>query len=76
MVIESIYASVLDYKSLIDSNWHYLYCPKDEWAKFCKINIFFMFSKRIHIKRNLKNQKKLKRMDIIMIYENILMKIK
>ncbi len=35
-----------------------------------------MFSKRIHIKRNLKNQKKLKRMDIIMIYENILMKIK
>ncbi|WP_434793973.1 hypothetical protein TPDSL_05230 [Terrisporobacter petrolearius] len=41
-VIESIYASVLDYKSLIDSNWHYLYCPKDEWAKFCKINIFLL----------------------------------
>lgn len=40
-IIESIYASVLDYKSLIDSNWHYLYCPKDEWAKFCKINIFY-----------------------------------
>ena len=41
-VIEAIYASVLDYKSLIDSNWHYLYCPKDEWAKFCKINIFLL----------------------------------
>ena len=41
-LIESIYASVLDYKSLIDSNWHYLYCPKDEWAKFCKINIFLL----------------------------------
>jgi len=41
-VIESIYASVLDYKSLIDSNWHYLYCPKNEWAKFCKINIFLL----------------------------------
>ena len=41
-VIETIYASVLDYKSLIDSNWHYLYCPKDEWAKFCKINIFLL----------------------------------
>lgn len=41
-VIESIYASVLDYKSLIDSNWHYLYCPFEEWAKFCKINIFLL----------------------------------
>lgn len=41
-VIESIYASVLDYKSLIDSHWHYLYCPKEEWAKFCKINIFLL----------------------------------
>lgn len=41
-VIETIYASVLDYKSLIDSNWHYLYCPRDEWAKFCKINIFLL----------------------------------
>lgn len=41
-IIESIYASVLDYKSLIDSNWHYLYCPKEEWAKFCKISIFLL----------------------------------
>lgn len=41
-IIESIYASVLDYKSLIDSNWHYLYCPSHEWAKFCKINIFLL----------------------------------
>lgn len=41
-IIESIYSSVLDYKSLIDSNWHYLYCPKEEWAKFCKISIFLM----------------------------------
>lgn len=41
-IIESIYASVLDYKSLIDSNWHYLYCPREEWAKFCKISIFLL----------------------------------
>lgn len=41
-IIESIYASVLDYKSLIDSNWHYLYCPSHEWAKFCKISIFLL----------------------------------
>ena len=42
IIIEEIYASVLDYKSLIDSNWHYLYNPKYEWAKFTKICIFLM----------------------------------
>lgn len=41
-IIEAIYAAVLDYKSLVDSNWYYLYCPKNEWAKFCKISIFLM----------------------------------
>lgn len=41
-ILEDIFSSVLDYKSLIDSNWHYLYCPKDEWAKFCKISIFLL----------------------------------
>lgn len=47
-IIETIYSSVLDYKSLIDSNWHYLYCPKEEWAKFCKISIF-LFTVREYI---------------------------
>lgn len=42
MVLESIYSSVLDYKSIIDSYWHYLYSPKKEWAKFCKICIFLL----------------------------------
>lgn len=42
MIIESIYAVVLDYKSLIDSNWHYLYSPSSDWAKFCKICIFLL----------------------------------
>ena len=41
-IIESLYAVVLDYKSLIDSNWHYLYSPRSDWAKFCKICIFLM----------------------------------
>ena len=41
-IIEDIYTSVLDYKSLIDSNWHYLYYPKSEWSKFCKICIFLL----------------------------------
>ena len=38
--LESIFSDVIDYKSLIDTNWHYLYCPKNEWSKFCKICIF------------------------------------
>lgn len=42
MIIESIYAVVLDYKSLIDANWHYLYSPSSDWAKFCKICIFLL----------------------------------
>lgn len=41
-ILESIYASVLDYKTLIDTNWHYLYSPKSDWAKFCKICIFLL----------------------------------
>lgn len=39
-IIEKIYSDVLDYKSLIDSNWHYLYLPRKEWGKFTKIVIF------------------------------------
>ena len=39
-LIERIYSCVLDYKSLIDSNWMYLYHPYTEWSKFCKISIF------------------------------------
>ena len=41
-IIESLYAVVLDYKSLIDSNLHYLYSPESDWAKFCKICIFLL----------------------------------
>lgn len=42
LLIEDIYAGVLDYKALIDSNWHYLYNPSSDWAKFCKITIFLL----------------------------------
>ncbi len=51
-IIENIYATVLDYKTLIDSYWHYLYCPKEEWAKFCKISIF-LYTVREYIKNQL-----------------------
>lgn len=42
MIIEDIYGAVMDYKSLIDANWHYLYSPHSDWAKFCKICIFLL----------------------------------
>ena len=42
LLMEDIYASVLDYKSLIDTNWHYLYSPSSDWAKFCKIAVFLL----------------------------------
>lgn len=41
-IIEAIYAVVLDYKTLIDANWHYLYSPSTDLAKFCKICIFLL----------------------------------
>lgn len=53
-VLESIFSSVLDYKSLIDSNWHYLYCPSAEWAKFCKISIFLL-TVRAYIEKQCEN---------------------
>ena len=46
LLIENIYASVLDYKAVIDSNWHYLYNPSSDWAKFCKISVFLLTVRR------------------------------
>lgn len=50
-IIESVYSSVLVYKSLIDSNWHYLYCPREEWNKRCKISIFLFTVKNYMIQQ-------------------------
>lgn len=49
-LLEAIFSEVIDYKSLIDSNWHYLYCPRSEWNKFCKICIF-LFTVRNYIEK-------------------------
>lgn len=48
-IIEQIYSDVLDYKTLIDSNWHFLYNPKTEWGKFSKI-IVFLYTVQEYIK--------------------------
>lgn len=39
-ILRKIYSEAISYKTLIDSNWQYLYTPKKDWAKFCKISIF------------------------------------
>lgn len=45
-VLEDLFSISLDYQSLIDSNWRYLYSPKTDWAKFCKISIFLNTTRR------------------------------
>ena len=52
-ISENMYSGVLNYKSLIDSNWHYLYSPKNEWAKFSKI-IVFLYTVQEYIKEQAK----------------------
>lgn len=54
LIVEQIYAEVLDYKTLIDSNWHYLYLPKTEWAKFTKISVF-LYTVQKYIKEQAMN---------------------
>lgn len=39
-ILEQIYSQTLDYQSLIDSHFRYLYNPKSQWAKFTKISVF------------------------------------
>jgi hypothetical protein len=39
-ILENIFTTVLDYQSLIDSHFRYLFSPKTEWAKFSKMVIF------------------------------------
>lgn len=45
-LLEDIYSSVLDYKAVIDTYWHYIYNPSSDWAKFCKMAIFLLTVRR------------------------------
>lgn len=45
-IIEEIISQVLDYQELIDSNWRYLYSPKYNWARFCKMSVFLYTAQR------------------------------
>ncbi|EID1350194.1 hypothetical protein LA809_003014, partial [Enterococcus faecalis] len=50
-ILEQIYSQTLDYQSLIDSHFRYLYNPKSQWAKFTKIAVFLYT-----VQRYIKNQ--------------------
>lgn len=39
-ILEDIYSLTLDYQSLIDSHYRYLYNPSSHWAKFTRIAVF------------------------------------
>lgn len=56
-ILEEIFIVALDYQSLIDSYYRYLFTPKTDWAKFCKIAIFLMTVRR-YITDNLEEAKK------------------
>lgn len=45
-ILEQIYCETLDYQSLIDSHFRYLYSPKSQWAKFTKIAVFLYTVRR------------------------------
>lgn len=53
-LIENIFTTVLDYQSLIDSHFRYLFSPKTEWAKFSKM-VVFLRATRAYIVTQLEN---------------------
>ncbi|EKO3892209.1 hypothetical protein P0F32_003395 [Vibrio metschnikovii] len=53
-LIENIFTTVLDYQSLIDSHFRYLFSPKTEWAKFSKM-VVFLRATRDYIVSQLEN---------------------
>ncbi|HLQ95097.1 MAG TPA: hypothetical protein VK108_01830 [Pseudogracilibacillus sp.] len=40
IILDEIYCKAMDYQSLIDSHFRYLYNPRSHWAKFSRISIF------------------------------------
>ena len=50
-VLENIFTTVLDYQSLIDSHFRYLFSPRTEWAKFSKMVIFLRATREYIVKQ-------------------------
>lgn len=62
-ILEDIYSRALDYQTLIDSNWRYIYHPKTDWGKFNKIIIFLYTVKRYIESKAKSNEEKIKNGD-------------
>lgn len=50
-VLENIFTTVLDYQSLIDNHFRYLFSPRTEWAKFSKMVIFLRATRDYIVKQ-------------------------
>ncbi|KYH32228.1 hypothetical protein CLTEP_22720 [Clostridium tepidiprofundi DSM 19306] len=59
LILEDIFSRALDYQTLLDSNWRYLYNPKTDWAKFSKIVIFLYTVRRYIMSIAEKNKNKI-----------------
>lgn len=46
-ILESLFSQVLDYQSLVDSHFRYLFNPRAEWAKFTKMVIFLRSAREL-----------------------------
>lgn len=53
-ILENIFSTVLDYQSLIDNHFRYLFSPKTEWAKFTKM-VVFLWATRTYIVNQLEH---------------------
>lgn len=53
-ILEILFIEILDYQSLIDSHWRYLYSPKNNWAKFTKMTVF-LYTTQNYMKQQLEN---------------------
>lgn len=51
MILEELFSLAIDYQSFVDDNFRYLYSPKTNWAKFCKISIFLHTVRRYLIEK-------------------------
>ena len=40
LCLEKVFCSLLNYRTLIDSHWNFLYSPSSDWGKFTKITTF------------------------------------
>lgn len=58
-ILEEIYCQAMDYQSLIDSHFRYLFNPKAHWAKFSRIAIFLHTVQRYILNNGHVDQKRI-----------------